>query len=368
MKTAKITLLVAVSFLASCNSTPEAAMPQSTVRAYNGTASVGDFLTISIDSVAMTITYKDYTNGETGTVPYTINSDGTYAIADPHGNLLSAYEVPGTAMMVEAANAGPLQNTDALITAIESTPSTINTFAGRNFNYMQFRTAAGGLEVGTISITAQASIQHSGYWPFGALAQPPNQFNGGSFAASGVEEDPSGNFFTLHENGGAPDYIFGTQNGFFAVDTGNGTILSLPKAAVKTFSSSDAGTYTGLFYEKLSAQTGQGNIETGTPVEGKATITIGSGGTVTIMDSQSHTLAIGTLAAVADTSYIYDGTSNTLPDPLFGMFTFRTTGSNTQQDVFLSFQGNAVVFSSFQTGLPLSNAGTYTYFYGVGVK
>jgi len=48
---------------------------QKAVRAYNGTASVGDFLTISVDSIAQTITYKDYTNGETGTAPYTINAE-----------------------------------------------------------------------------------------------------------------------------------------------------------------------------------------------------------------------------------------------------------------------------------------------------
>ena len=38
------------------------------------------------------------------------------------------------------------------------------------------------------------------------------------------------------------------------------------------------------------------------------------------------------------------------------------------QDVFVTFQGNAVLFSSFQTALPLVEGGTYTYFYGVGLK
>ncbi len=105
--------------LAGCNSTSKVA-PQNAVRSYNGTASAGDFLTISIDSAALTITYKNYTNGDTGTVPYTVNADGTYTVTDPQGNLLAAYEVPGTALLVEAANAGPNHDTDALITAIES--------------------------------------------------------------------------------------------------------------------------------------------------------------------------------------------------------------------------------------------------------
>src|SRR5579863_6577822 len=154
MKTSRLALLVAVCLLAGCNSTSKLVAPQNAVRSYNGTASVGDFLTISIDSTALTITYKNYTNGETGTVPYMVNSDGTYTIGDPQGNLLAAYEVPGFVLMVEAANAGPNQNALALITAVESAPASINTFAGRSFNYLQFRTAAGGTELGTISISA----------------------------------------------------------------------------------------------------------------------------------------------------------------------------------------------------------------------
>src|SRR5580765_7191247 len=81
MKAAKLALLVSACWLANCSSTPTPTPPaQKAVRAYNGTASVGDFLTISVDSIAQTITYKDYTNGETGTAPYTINADGSYTI------------------------------------------------------------------------------------------------------------------------------------------------------------------------------------------------------------------------------------------------------------------------------------------------
>jgi hypothetical protein len=335
------------------------------VRAYNGTASVGDFLTISIDSSAHTIAYKNYTNGETGTVPYTVNADGTYTITDPSGNLLSAYEVPGSVLMVEAANAGPGRDTAALITAIESAPASINTFAGQSFNYLQFRTASGGLELGTVTIDAQGNITHDGYWPYGVFSQ--SLFGGGSFSASSIQEDASGAFFTINESS-STDYVFGTQNGFFVVDTGNGTLLGLPKASSKNFDASRAGTYTAIFYEKADAQTGQGNIETGTPSEGKVTVTIASNGQMTITDSQNSTLATGTLAAVADTPYLYDGTPGKLSDPCNGMFTFRMSTGGVQQDVFVFFQGNAVVFSSFATALPIQGYALYTYYYGVGVK
>ena len=366
MRIVKFFPLLAICLLAGCNSaTKMSTIPPNLVRSYNATASVGDFLTISVDSNAQTITYKNYTNGETGTVPYTVNSDGTYTIADPNGNLLSAYEVPGFVMMIEAANAGPDRNTQALITAIESVPATINTFAGENFNYVQFRTAAGGTEIGTIAIDAQGNVQHQGYSPFEAFSGDP--FSGGSFSASAVQEDPSGDFFVIADSGGS-DYAFGTSNGFFVVDTGSGTILSMPKAATKTFDATTAGSYTALFYEKANAQTGQGNVETGTPSEGKGTITVSASGLMTIADSQGNTLATGTLAAVADTSYLYNGTPNELSDPLDGVFTFRTTTANSQQDVFVSFQGNAVIFSSFETGLPIAGYAPYTYFYGVGLK
>ncbi|HLV85462.1 MAG TPA: hypothetical protein VKV39_00695 [Candidatus Sulfotelmatobacter sp.] len=367
MKTARLVLLGIACFLVSCDGASKLGAPANTVRAYNGTASVGDFLTISIDSTAQTITYKNYTNGESGTVPYTVNADGTYAISDPDGNLLAGYEVPGTVLMVEAANAGPNRDTAALITAIESAPANINTFAGKNFNYVQMRTTTGGIDIGTITVDAQGNVQHAGYWPFGVIEQQ-SMFNSGNFPASSVVEDASGNFFVIDESGGGQSYVFGTQNGFFAVDTGNGTILSEPKAASKDFDASKAGTYTAIYYTKVNAQMGANNFESGTAGEGKATVVIGGNGAVTITDSQNQTMASGTLTAIADTPYIYDGTASTLPDPLYGMFTFRSASANSQQDVYVSFEGNAVIFSSFQTALPVQQNQSYTYFYGVGLK
>jgi hypothetical protein len=367
MRTVSVALLAVVCFFAGCDSNTRLAPPQDMVRTYNGTAAVGDFLTIYIDPANLTITYKNYTNGETGAVPYTVGADGTYTIADPNGNLLSAYEVPGTMLMVEALHAGPNRDTASLITAIESAPASISTFAGRSFNYLQFRTSSGGVELGTITVDALGNIQHDGYWPFGVVNQQ-SQFSGGSFPASSVVEDSTGNFFTINESNGSQSYAFGTQNGFFAVDTENGTILGLPKAAAKAFDPVYAGHYTAIFYQKAGAQTGPNNVESGTPLEAKGTINISAGGLVTIADSQGNSLGTGALGAIADTPYIYNGNQSELTDPLYGMFTFRTSTAGSQQDVFVSFQSNAVIFSSFQVNLPVLPNSTYTYFYGVGLK
>ncbi len=372
MKNAKLSWLAVVLLLAGCNSTPKSSPAVAAVRAYNGTASVGDFLTISIDSAAKMITYKNYTNGETGTVPYTVNSDGTYTITDPQGNLLSAYEVPGFVMVVEAANAGPNRDTVALITAVESVPATVHTFAGKSFNYVQFRHRDGGAEFGTVSLDTQGDITANSYDPGAILWQPGGTyFNGSTMPASGQTEDPSGNFFVIHETDGSESTVFGTQNGLWAGDNNNGAILGLPKAATKNLDPTAAGTYNAIYFEKPNAQMqGQGSssVEVGTPLVGKATVTVSTAGLVTITDSQNNPMATGTLVPVADASYIYDATPNKLADPCYGMFTFETITASLHQEVFMTFQGNAVLFSSFQTAVPVQNNGTYTYFQGVGLK
>src|ERR1700675_4625297 len=84
-------LLLAVLLLTGCSSTTA---PGTARRAYSGTASVGDFLRITLDPAAHTLTYTNVSNGDTGTIPYTVNVDGTYTLQDPQGVLVAAYEVP----------------------------------------------------------------------------------------------------------------------------------------------------------------------------------------------------------------------------------------------------------------------------------
>ncbi len=368
MKLRVCTLLWLALFSSSCTNQSLSNNPvPNAARSYNGTASVGDFLAITLDPASSTLSYTNISNGDSGTVPYTVNSDGTYTLSDPTGNLIAAYEVPNYALLVQAAKTGPTHDAPALITAVQKGSISMSTWAGHGFNYMQFRTASGGLEAGSAIMNAQGGVTISSYWPYGAQGQSANPFNQGGFDASLFQSDPSGSFMKLADDGGSFDYIFGTPNGIFAVDTPNGAILGLKKATSKNFDPNFAGTYKAIFYKKTGATTGQGNLETGTPSLGKATLVIGSTGQVTVQDAQSNTLVQATLTPVADTAYLY-GSAQQLQDPCYGLFTFRITTANSQQDVFVTFMDRAVLFSSFTATLPWGGGNTYDYLYGVGLK
>ncbi len=269
----RLCVLCAVLVLAGiggCGSNPPApshpAIPAVITHTYNGTASVGDFLTITLNTTALTITYSNLSNGDGGTFPYTVNADGSYTLNDPKGNLLSAYEIPGYALLIEAAKAGPAHDTPALITAVETGPITLSTFSGKSYNYMQFRTASGGLEVGSVSISGTAGA-NSSYWPYGSFADgSEGAFHNGTLDFSQMKDGSSGTYLYGPDDGGGTgnDYVFGTASGFFIVDTPNGSIIGLPKAATPAFDPSVAGTYSAVFYQKTNAQTGMNNVETGT--------------------------------------------------------------------------------------------------------
>jgi hypothetical protein len=339
------------------------------VHSYNGTASVGDFLTITDNTTALTITYTNLTNGESGTVPYTVNADGSYTINDPTGNLISAYELPGYAMMIQSAKSGPGQNTAALITAVESGPISLSTFANNSYNYIQFRTAFGGLAIGSVTLGTTTG-QTSSYWPYGNLdiADTGSAFNSSSLDFSGMTESASGTYITGPDGGGGTDTIFGTAGGFFIVDTENGSIIGLKKAATPAFDQSVAGTYSGIFYEKANANN-SGNVETGTPSTGKATIVVTAAANITVTDSSNNTIINAALIPVASANWLYGtGSDGKLTDPCNGLFTFRAVTGTYEHDVYVTFIGNSVVFSKFSVNLPWNaNTGTYSYWYGVGL-
>jgi hypothetical protein len=262
-------------------------------------------------------------------------------------------------------------DTPALITAVESGSISMSTFETHAYNYMQFRTAAGGLEVGSVAIDAQGIGTISSFWPYGSYNQgnqSGSPFHTGMIDMTQAQVDLSGTFLKVPEMGGNGfDYVFGTANGIFAVDSGNGAILGLKKAAGKNFDPTFAGTYKAIYYQKVGASTGAGNIETGTAALGNATLLVDASGNVTVNDAQSHMIVQAVLTPVADASYLY-GSSGELQDPCNGVFTFRVATAAAQQDVFVTFMDKSMLFSSFTANLPWASVGTYNYLYGVGLK
>lgn len=335
------------------------------LRQYNGTASVGDFLNITVDPNAKTIAYTNRSNGDSGTVSYAVKPDGTYAISDPNGNLVAAYEIPNYGMIIEANKTGPSRSTPALVTAIETAPISLASWGNRAYNFMQFRTSSGGVEVGSAAVDAAGNVAISAFWPLGQLLNNSTGFTNVSLAETSVTADSSGSFLTIGGSGPSETkYVFGTVNGLFAMDTNTGAVLGLQKAASKAFDSLFAGTYSAMYYSKSGASIA-GGTESGSVNLGEATISVTSSGGVTVKDSQGNTMLTGTLTAVADAAYLQG--AGQLNDACNGLFTVRVSTAASQQDLFMAFQDRTVLFESFTAPLPLHSGGTYDYVYGVGM-
>jgi hypothetical protein len=335
------------------------------VRSYNGSASVGDFLTMTLDPNNKTITYSNVSTGESGTVSYDVLDNGTYAISDPNGKFISAYEVPNYGLFLDANQFGPNHNTKALITAVASTPITIADAFNQSFNYIEFGTSQGGIQIGSTGMDSQGNISLSTYWPFGAyyLGFP---FQESTFPGASVQADPSGNFLKVVDGAGV-SYVFGAADEFIA-DRPDGTMLGFRKAATKDFDPTFTGTYATSVYEKSDASSNQGNVEAGSPSFDHGSLTISANGRVTISDSQKHVVAVGTLVPVSEVPELYNGGIFSLSDPCFGLFTFRVSTPTSQQDVYVAFQGHSVAFASFKTAQPRDFSKPYDYFYGVAVQ
>jgi hypothetical protein len=336
-------------------------------RTYNATASVGDFLTIQVDASAHTITYHNHTNGDSGTVGYTVSPDGYYQVTDPHGVVLDAVEIPGTGFVLTADHTGPNHDTRSLITAVESQGITKATVANQHYNYMQFRTSFGGIEVGEVNIDGASNISHDGYSAsieqFQSLA---NSFDSGSISSANLTEDGTGTYLSTAGDQGGTVTIFGTSNGNFIVDNPNGAIIGVKQAPSKDFAPSNAGTYHGLVYFKTNCQSGPGG-EVGTPGSGRIDASVTAAGDVTITTGEGQTVAAGTLTPVEDAPYLYGG-SPSLQGPCHGLFALRTIANGNRQDLFVTFLNGSMLIGEYSTATPLSNLAPYSYTYGVALR
>jgi hypothetical protein len=94
-------------------------------------------------------------------------------------------------------------------------------------------------------------------------------------------------------------------------------ILGLKKAATKDFDPTFAGTYKAIYYQKTGAQTGQGNVRTGTAGLGNATMVISADAQITVTDTNGAMLMQASLTPVAHTTYLYARTNFRTPASAF---------------------------------------------------
>ena len=338
---------------------------------YNGAASSGDFLTVTIDPTALTVSYQDLTNGQSGNaIPYEWNTDSSYAINDPAGNLAWAYELPGYGLVVAANKTGAGQNSLAVITALEQTPATLGTFSGNTYNTMAFGTP-GGPQVGSAAIGASGGTSAS-YWPWGALSGVAQSAVTATLPVAGTVENSSGSFLTDALGGGETAYLFGQASGLMAMATATGSVLGIPQTADSALNPDVAASYKCAVFQKTGATLGETGVETGVPAWYPWILVVSATGELQIANGLNTILFTGNLIPVADATYLHGGAGAPLTSPCNGLFTCRTTTNGVQQDVFVTFvvdDGNGfVVFSSFWAPTPwVPDTSTYNYCYGAGL-
>ncbi len=362
------TLIATGALITACSSSDDGATTAAaSSRSYSGTASVGDFLTVRLDTVARTMHYHNTTNGDDYDVGYTLSDDGAYTFADPHGNLVTGYEVPGFAMVIQANKAGPGKNAPAVITAIQSTTVTTDVFRDKDYNYMQFRTSSGGMELGHVHCGADGTISPNGFWPYGHY-NGDSAFHNASLPLTGITSMPdhSALVLSLVEDGVTEnDYIFATTGGFLAVDTPNGAIVCMRQRGTSAFDATTmGGSYHAILYAKSDCQTGVGNVETaGSQQVMTGTMTIAADGTVNVVGSGGGPVVSGaTLTPLSATELVGTGK---LEDPCPGFFRFSNGDATAPRDIYLAFMTDAVLIASFTFNTATHH---YDYFYGVGLR
>ncbi len=352
--------------------------PAPTLQYYSGSASVGDFLQITVNGTAKTLSYANLSNGTSGTnVTYTVNGDGTYSFSpDPY--LMMAYEIPGYAVVMLISNAGMNKTAVALVTAMSKTSVSIPSFFGRRFNYFKMKQSGGGIQVGSLSVNGSGQATGSIYLPADALydepantAPRPPGVTAFELIAAALPSDPTPVDYLPVPGGAGTAYLYGTTNGLWILDEPDGTTLGLPGGTDAGFQASFAGTYRWLWFKKVvTGYTGTG-IELGVVSTGKSNLTLDATGGLQQIDGTGATVWQAPMQPVSATSWLYgNGSDGKLSNPANGVFAARKLNQtgDTRTDAFLILfpgQLNMLVFAKFVTAYPVVDATKFTYVYGI---
>lgn len=345
---------------------------------FSGSASVGDL--VLFDLQANPATYTNVSNGTSGSFSYTVNGDGTLSITDLSGAVVAGVLVEDFALVLQMTNTGPDADQPALVFAIqqqEINPLSIASL-GKEYNFVQFRTNSGGMEIGHASIDDAGTIDTEAYWPFGEISGSEE----GAFSPMGEAPMPSSSFeqhtpYVLRlpdDEEGTYSYIFQSSAGIFLIDTPNGNIICLKEQESAAFSPSWAGNYKAIFFDKSGCST-SGDDELGTVEMGTANLTITESGVISVSENDGTPVMAATQISPFSTassggSPLFVGPGK-LSNDCKGLFHFRAdAGTSSQRDVFVIplasavGGGSAIAFCSLRGNDP----NDYDYFYGIAIK
>ena len=348
----------------------------SKVHTYHAAASVGDFLTLTIDHDANTIEYVNITNGDDGTVPFTERSDGGLDVNDPNGDLVQCYEVPGQAVVCKGDSLGPdpTHAEPALLYGVLDEPLTKADLYGVSVGYLQFRTKEGGIEVGHVAFGLTGDATGTGYFPVRQVLPQPTCYGKAEYSdlemlGTDMVDNPTYHCVDWTEPGHPLDvnHLFGTAGGDFMVDSKNGALFVFRDAASKDFDTANAGTYTrARLQEERELRAGHG--ESGIPEISTVTVVIDSSGSVTVTDGAETLVDSEALLPFEDSEW--QG-ADKIVDPVHGLFYFRDAGD---VPVFVTFFDDAMAFGQFtpehvgDCTLDPQEPALYTYMYGIAVR
>lgn len=335
------------------------AFSNDTHHVYNATASIGDFLVIDVDNSTQTMRYENHTRNQTGTISYTISADGSYQLDDTKHQLLVAYEIAGVALVVETSD-------PAIISAVAQTKLTAADLAGREFNYLQFRTSQGGVQLGHVSVDANTNLTLTSYFPAGPLLTGLSAFGATTMPGDILFED--GTLGTIDADASSGDgtsstIVFGAADGYFAIDGAGGSIVGWPAAAAADFDPAQAGTYKAISYSKNAGYTA--GVEAGTARAMLVDIEISAGGHL-LISGENGAITDVDLVALERANGLYG--SEALASPCKGIFVAQTPGSTAE--TYVLFMNQAVAYASFQntSGSGANAPVQYHYAYGVGLR
>ncbi|MGD0910022.1 MAG: glycosyl hydrolase family 28-related protein, partial [Candidatus Acidiferrales bacterium] len=258
----------------------------------------------------------------------------------------------------------------ALVTATQAQDVAASTFAGKNYNSIQFRATRGGVAIGSLAIDNNGQVTGTEYAPYKAI--DGSTYPGFSWLYFQLPDGGPSPYLSIPASGSnVNQYGFGSPAGLFVLDSRRGSSIGMPKGSSKLFDESWAGTYSLLYYQKTAAQTDSTGVEEGNVSGGMGQITVDSFGNLTIVDGQGNQVS-GSLQPIADDLALYSaGNTTQFADPCFGMFTFHisvdASGSPVSQDAFVSFRPGAVLLALFSTAAPISPANPYNYLYGIAL-